>query len=126
MDANNTVQMTAGTDRADAGKHGGIASGVQPGDEVVTDGQEKLQAGSRVAPQGASKPVQECPCNRGQRTAVMSISRPFILRPIATSLLMAALLLVGIVAYRQLPISALAAGGLPNHPDRDVLSGRQP
>jgi multidrug efflux pump len=37
----------------------------------------------------------------------MSISRPFILRPIATSLLMAGLLLVGIVAYRQLPISAL-------------------
>jgi len=37
----------------------------------------------------------------------MSISRPFILRPIATSLLMAALLLVGIVAYKQLPISAL-------------------
>jgi multidrug efflux pump len=37
----------------------------------------------------------------------MSISRPFILRPIATSLLMAALLLVGIVAYEQLPISAL-------------------
>ena len=37
----------------------------------------------------------------------MSISRPFILRPIATSLLMAALLLVGVVAYTQLPISAL-------------------
>jgi multidrug efflux pump len=37
----------------------------------------------------------------------MSISRPFILRPIATSLLMMGLLLVGIVAYRQLPISAL-------------------
>jgi multidrug efflux pump len=37
----------------------------------------------------------------------MSISRPFILRPIATSLLMVGLLLVGIVAYRQLPISAL-------------------
>ena len=37
----------------------------------------------------------------------MSISRPFILRPIATSLLMAALLLVGLVAYTQLPISAL-------------------
>ena len=37
----------------------------------------------------------------------MSISRPFILRPVATSLLMAGLLLVGIVAYRQLPISAL-------------------
>ena len=37
----------------------------------------------------------------------MSISRPFILRPIATSLLMVALLLVGLVAYTQLPISAL-------------------
>src|SRR5450759_1140829 len=37
----------------------------------------------------------------------MSISRPFILRPIATSLLMVDLLLVGIVAYQQLPISAL-------------------
>ncbi len=37
----------------------------------------------------------------------MSISRPFILRPIATSLLMVGLLLVGMVAYFQLPISAL-------------------
>ncbi len=37
----------------------------------------------------------------------MSPSRPFILRPIATSLLMAAILLVGIVAFRQLPVSAL-------------------
>ena len=37
----------------------------------------------------------------------MSISRPFILRPVATSLLMAALLIAGIVAYRQLPVSAL-------------------
>jgi multidrug efflux pump len=37
----------------------------------------------------------------------MSPSRPFILRPVATSLLMAAIVLVGIVAYIQLPISAL-------------------
>jgi multidrug efflux pump len=37
----------------------------------------------------------------------MNPSRPFILRPIATSLLMAALLLVGIIGYRQLPIAAL-------------------
>ncbi len=37
----------------------------------------------------------------------MSISRPFILRPVATSLLMAAILLIGIVAYTQLPVSAL-------------------
>jgi multidrug efflux pump len=37
----------------------------------------------------------------------MSPSRPFILRPVATSLLMTGLLLVGIVAFRQLPVSAL-------------------
>jgi multidrug efflux pump len=37
----------------------------------------------------------------------MNPSRPFILRPIATSLLMAAILLVGIIAFRQLPIAAL-------------------
>ncbi len=37
----------------------------------------------------------------------MSISRPFILRPVATSLLMLAILLVGILAYRLLPLSAL-------------------
>ncbi|WP_243318290.1 MdtB/MuxB family multidrug efflux RND transporter permease subunit [Geothrix paludis] len=37
----------------------------------------------------------------------MNPSRPFILRPIATSLLMAGLLLVGLLAFRQLPVSAL-------------------
>ncbi len=37
----------------------------------------------------------------------MSPSRIFILRPVATTLLMVAILLVGIVAYRLLPISAL-------------------
>src|SRR3954467_1558350 len=37
----------------------------------------------------------------------MSPSRIFIMRPIATTLLMVALLLVGVVAYTQLPVSAL-------------------
>jgi multidrug efflux pump len=37
----------------------------------------------------------------------MNLSRPFILRPVATVLLMAALLLAGAVAYRQLPVAAL-------------------
>src|SRR5580693_1863469 len=37
----------------------------------------------------------------------MSPSRPFILRPVATTLLMVGILLVGFVAYKQLPISAL-------------------
>jgi multidrug efflux pump len=37
----------------------------------------------------------------------VSPSRPFILRPVATALLMASILLVGAIAYTQLPVSAL-------------------
>lgn len=37
----------------------------------------------------------------------MNPSRPFILRPVATVLLMVAILLSGIVAYHELPVSAL-------------------
>src|SRR6201993_4259996 len=37
----------------------------------------------------------------------MNLSRPFIERPVATALLMVALLLTGIIAYRLLPVSAL-------------------
>jgi multidrug efflux pump len=37
----------------------------------------------------------------------MNPSRIFILRPVATTLLMAAILLAGAVAYHQLPVSAL-------------------
>jgi multidrug efflux pump len=37
----------------------------------------------------------------------MNPSRPFIQRPIATSLLMAAILLIGIIGFRELPIAAL-------------------
>ncbi|MBV9759744.1 MAG: MdtB/MuxB family multidrug efflux RND transporter permease subunit [Acidobacteriaceae bacterium] len=37
----------------------------------------------------------------------MSPSRPFILRPVATSLLMAGILIAGAIAYKQLAVSAL-------------------
>ncbi|MGH9355297.1 MAG: multidrug efflux RND transporter permease subunit [Terriglobia bacterium] len=37
----------------------------------------------------------------------MNLSRIFILRPVATSLFMAAIFLAGVVAYTQLPVSAL-------------------
>ncbi|PZQ18489.1 MAG: multidrug transporter subunit MdtB [Rhodanobacter denitrificans] len=37
----------------------------------------------------------------------MNLSRPFILRPVATTLLMVALLLSGLLAYRLLPVAAL-------------------
>jgi multidrug efflux pump len=43
----------------------------------------------------------------------MSPSRPFILRPVATSLLMVALLISGILAYRLLPVAALPQVDFP-------------
>ena len=62
----------------------------------------------------------------GRETEGMSPSRPFILRPVATSLLMAGILLAGFVAYRQLPVSALPEVDYPDHPGAHVLSRRQP
>src|ERR1700722_9445965 len=49
----------------------------------------------------------------------MSPSRIFILRPVATTLFMVAILLAGIVAYRQLPVSALPQ---VDYPTIQVLS----
>ncbi|RYF72147.1 MAG: hypothetical protein EOO29_28850, partial [Comamonadaceae bacterium] len=37
----------------------------------------------------------------------MNLSRPFILRPVATLLLMLALLVAGAIAWRLLPVAAL-------------------
>ena len=56
----------------------------------------------------------------------MSPSRPFILRPVATSLLMAAILLVGIVAYFQLPISALPEVDYPTIQVQTFYPGASP
>src|SRR6266700_588335 len=49
----------------------------------------------------------------------MSPSRIFILRPVATTLLMAAIMLAGFVAYGQLPVSALPQ---VDYPTIQVLS----
>jgi len=43
----------------------------------------------------------------------MSISTPFIRRPIATSLLMIGILFVGLVAYPRLPVAPLPAVTCP-------------
>ena len=56
----------------------------------------------------------------------MSPSRQFILRPVATTLLMAAILLVGIVAYRFLPISALPEVDYPTIQVQTFYPGASP
>jgi multidrug efflux pump len=105
-------------------------TGVSTGDRLVSDGFDKLQDGVKVVLRKPAVPTSETAAasqQSGKDTAVkqnadtakykgskrkaeepeVSPSRPFILRPIATSLVMAAILLVGIVGYEQLPVSAL-------------------
>ena len=56
----------------------------------------------------------------------MSPSRPFILRPVATALLMVGILLVGFVAYRQLPVSALPQVDYPTIQVQTFYPGASP
>ncbi len=56
----------------------------------------------------------------------MSPSRPFILRPVATSLMMVGVLLAGIVAYEQLPVSALPEVDYPTIEVQTFYPGASP
>jgi len=68
VDGNNTVQMRPVQLALTQGSTVVIASGLQGGDKVVTDGQEKLQAGSRVAPQAPARQNQQSSGNIGSQT----------------------------------------------------------
>ena len=56
----------------------------------------------------------------------MNPSRPFILRPIATSLLMAGLMLVGLLAFKELPVSALPQVDYPTIQVETFYPGASP
>src|SRR5512144_91229 len=56
----------------------------------------------------------------------MNISRIFILRPVATTLLMIAIILAGFVAYRQLAVSALPTVDYPVIQVRTFFPGASP
>jgi multidrug efflux pump len=56
----------------------------------------------------------------------MNPSRPFILRPVATSLLMAAIMLVGTLAFRFLPMSALPQVDYPTIQVQTFYPGASP
>ncbi len=56
----------------------------------------------------------------------MNISAPFILRPVATSLVMIAIMLIGIVGYSYLPLSALPEVDYPTIQVQTFLPGASP
>ena len=112
-----------------------IAKGLTAGEKIVVDGQYRLtqrRRGSgwprpsyrrgRMTPLGIA---HEQPTFR-RRPAAMSISEPFIRRPIATSLLMLGILVFGIAAYNLLPVAALPRVDFPTIVGQRQLSRRQP
>src|SRR3954464_3541540 len=56
----------------------------------------------------------------------MNICAPFIRRPVATTLLTAAIALAGLVAYRQLPVSPLPQVDFPTINVQAALPGASP
>ena len=56
----------------------------------------------------------------------MNLSRLFILRPVATSLLMVALLLSGLLAYRLLPVASLPQVDYPTIQVSTLYPGASP
>src|SRR3984885_5171772 len=58
-------------------------------------------------PRAAPRHRDRCQGRHERDRYAVNPSRQFILRPVATSLLMAAIFLIGVVGYTQLPVSAL-------------------
>ena len=97
--------------------------GIDPGTVVAADNFNKLTDGAKVM----LRPANGGGAGRGgwHKKIPVSPSRPFILRPVATSLLMVAVLLTGFIAYKQLAGFRAAGGGLSDDPSRHVLSRRE-
>ena len=95
--------------------------GLQPGAVVAADSFNRLSDGAKVTirPSASDRETHH------GLTSNVNPSRPFILRPVATSLLMAALLLSGAIAYRQLGISALPEVDYPTIQVAHLLSRRK-
>ena len=56
----------------------------------------------------------------------MNLSRLFILRPIATSLIMLAIVITGVLAYRLLPVSSLPQVDYPTLQVTTLYPGASP
>src|SRR5581483_7345767 len=67
---------------------------------------------------------QEAPL--GHRTETMNPSQPFILRPVATTLLMMAIMLSGMLAFRFLPVAALPEVDYPTIQVQTFYPGASP
>ena len=94
-----------------------ITAGIAEGDRVVTDGQYKLQVDAPVEIVGGPT------AGSSARERRMNLSEPFIRRPVATSLIMAALALLGITAFPFLPVAPLPQVDFPTVQVTATLAG---
>ena len=96
-----------------------LEKGLKEGDLVIVSNQYRLQPNARIE-------LNTPPVAANEASGrIMNISAPFITRPIATTLLMAAFTLCW---HRGLLLSAgraAAAGRLPHHPGFGAASGRK-
>jgi hypothetical protein len=108
-------------------------------DTAVTGNESGRQCGNqRIRPSGKRRPgdgrgpaaIRARAARRAHapqmRINAMNPSRPFILRPVATALLMAAMFLAGGVAYFAASGFGASRSGLSHHPGAHVLSRREP
>ena len=119
-----------------------VKSGLEPPERVVTTGFVRLTDGSKVAIgsaecAGASAARRARSARRAANgnaaaataeteRAAMSVSSPFIHRPIATSLLGVAVMLGGCLGYWWLPVSALPQVDFPTIQVTTQLPGANP
>ena len=111
-----TVEMRAVTVARVAGTESMIASGLDAGDTVVTDGHLRLVPGGRVTPA------------RGRRGkgGIMNVAELFIKRPITTTLIMLGITVFGVMSYRLLPVSDLPTVDFPTIQVQASLPGASP
>ncbi len=121
-----------------------IAKGLESDERVVTTGFARLTAGTEVAvtnaeaaqPGAAAGAAARAAARRwaparaalrgGSERAAMSVSSPFIRRPIATSLLAFAVMLGGWLGYWSLPVSSLPQVDFPTIQVTTQLPGASP
>ena len=101
-----------------------VSQGLSPGQNVVTEGQYRLQDGALAQPAPAAQTTSVR--RQGALIMALNISEPFIRHPIATSLLMVGILFVGIVAYPNLPVAPLPQVDFPTLQVSAQLPGASP
>ena len=84
----------------------------------------RFRRGPKPSPEPRGRPAP--PRAYARARDAMNISAPFVRRPIATSLLAAAVILAGLVAYRSLPVAPLPRVDFPTIQVSGALPGASP